>query len=300
MSCWRPERRLEEDMTTLRAALIQTRTPASQGAALEHIEPLIRKAAGEGAQLIVTPEGSNLLQRDRALMLKAIKPLEHDPFVHGVRALAKELKVWILIGSALVASSPNKDGGSDKAANRAVLIDGDGEIVSTYDKLHMFDVDLPNGDRYRESSLYEPGAEARLVDTPWGKLGLTICYDMRVPQLYRALGQAGADIIAVPAAFTRPTGEAHWEVLLRARAIENGAFILAAAQGGQHEDGRATWGHSLAIDPWGRILAQATDDAPGVVIAELDLNDVASTRQAIPSLKNERPFDGPGPGGTAA
>jgi predicted amidohydrolase len=283
-------------MTILRVALIQTCTPASQGAALEQTEPLIRQAAAAGAELIVTPEGSNLLQRDRALMLQALKPLEQDPFVQGVRALAKELKVWILIGSALVAH------GGDKAANRAVLIDAGGEIVSTYDKLHMFDVDLPNGDRYRESSLYEPGGEARLVDAPWGKLGLTICYDMRFPQLYRALAKAGADVIAVPAAFTRPTGEAHWEVLLRARAIENGVFILTAAQGGHHEDGRGTWGHSLAIDPWGRILAEARGDEPGVVIAELDLNDVASTRQAIPSLKNERPFAGPdsGPDGAAA
>ena len=280
-------------MTTLRVALIQTRTPASQGAALEQTAPLIRQAAEDGAQLIVTPEGSNLLQRDRALMLRALKPLEHDPFVQGVRKLAGELKVWILIGSALVARD------DDKAANRAVLIDAEGQIVSTYDKLHMFDVDLPNGDRYRESSLYEPGAEARLVSTPWGKLGLTICYDMRFPQLYRALAKAGADIIAVPAAFTRPTGEAHWEVLLRARAIENGVFILAAAQGGQHEDGRATWGHSIAIDPWGRILAQAGGDRPGVVMADLELDDVASTRQAIPSLNNERPFAGPEAGGAA-
>lgn len=280
-------------MTTLRAALIQTRTPASQGAALEQVESLIRQAAREGAELIVTPEGSNLLQRDRTLMLRALKPLEQDPFVQGVRKLAAELKVWILIGSALVAH------GSDKAANRAVLIDSGGRIVSTYDKLHMFDVDLPNGDRYRESSLYEPGAEARLVETPWGRLGLTICYDMRFPQLYRALAKAGAEIIAVPAAFTRPTGEAHWEVLLRARAIENGVFILAAAQGGQHEDGRGTWGHSLAIDPWGRILAQAEDDEPGVVIADLDLDSVEATRQAIPSLKNERAFAGPEAGGAA-
>jgi len=280
-------------MSTLRAALIQTCTPASQEAALAQIEPLIRQAAEQGAQLIVTPEGSNFLQRDRAKMLAALKPIEADPFVAGVRALARELTVWVLIGSALVAHSSKKDGGDDKAANRAVLIDGDGEIVTTYDKLHMFDVDLPNGDRYRESSLYEPGTEARLVSTPWGKLGLTICYDMRQPQLYRALAKAGAEIVAVPAAFTRPTGEAHWEVLLRARAIENGLFILAAAQGGVHEDGRGTWGHSIAIDPWGRILAEAKDDQPGVIMAELNLDDVASTRQAIPSLKNERPFSAP-------
>jgi predicted amidohydrolase len=277
-------------MTVLRAALIQTRTPATQEAALAQIEPLIRQAAADGAELIVTPEGSNLLQRDRAKMLAVLKPLESDPFVEGVRALARELKTWILIGSALVAQ------GSDKAANRAVLIDAQGEIVATYDKLHMFDVDLPNGDRYRESSLYEPGTEAKLVDTPWGKLGLTICYDMRFPQLYRALAKAGAEIVAVPAAFTRPTGEAHWEVLLRARAIENGMFVLAAAQGGVHEDGRGTWGRSVAIDPWGRVLAQAPGDQPGVVMADLNLDDVASTREAIPSLKNERPFASPGAG----
>jgi predicted amidohydrolase len=289
-------------MTTLRAALIQTRTPADQAAALAQIEPLIRQAAADGAQLIVTPEGSNLLQRDRAKLLAVLQPLETDPFVQGVRALAGALKTWVLIGSALVARASDTTS-SARAANRAVLIDSEGEIVTTYDKLHMFDVDLPNGDRYRESSLYQPGEEARLVDTPWGKLGLTICYDMRFPQLYRALAQAGADIIAVPAAFTRPTGEAHWEVLLRARAIENGVFILAAAQGGVHEDGRGTWGHSIAIDPWGRILAEADGDQPGVVMADLNLDDVASTREAIPSLKNERPFAFPmdsGPQGPGA
>jgi predicted amidohydrolase len=274
-------------MTHLRVALIQTRTPANQSAALAHTAPLIRQAAEAGAQLILTPEGSNLLQRDRPKMLAALRTLGDDPFVQGVRVLAKELGVWILIGSALVSK------GSEKAANRAVLIDAEGEIVQTYDKVHMFDVDLPNGERYRESSLYEPGEQAQLVQTPWGLLGLTICYDMRFPQLYRALAKAGAQIIAVPAAFTRPTGEAHWEVLLRARAIENGAFVLAPAQGGHHEDGRATWGHSIAIDPWGRILAQAQGDEPGVVIADLDLDEVGRTRAAIPSLANERAFAGP-------
>lgn len=274
-------------MSHLRVALIQTRTPATQAAALEHITPLIRQAAKAGAQLILTPEGSNLLQRDRPKMLAALRRLEDDPFVQGVRILAKDLRVWILIGSALVSTGP------DKAANRAVLIDAEGAVVQTYDKVHMFDVDLPNGDRYRESALYEPGGEARLAQTPWGLLGLTVCYDMRFPQLYRVLAKAGAQMIAVPAAFTRPTGEAHWEVLLRARAIENGAFILAPAQGGVHEDGRGTWGRSIVIDPWGRVLAQAEGDEPGVVMADLDLEEVARTRQAIPSLANERQFAGP-------
>ncbi len=274
-------------MTTLRIALVQTRTPADQASALAQTEPLIRQAAAQGAQLILTPEGSNFLQRDRAKMLAALKPLEQDPFVQGVLALAAELKVWILIGSALVAK------GTDKAANRAILINADGAIVQTYDKVHMFDVDLPNGDRYRESSLYEPGVQAALAQTPWGPIGLTVCYDMRFPYLYRALAKAGALIITVPAAFTRPTGEAHWEVLLRARAIENGAFILAPAQGGFHEDGRGTWGRSIAIDPWGRIIAQDEGDGPGIVMADLDLDEVAKTRQAIPSLANERMFSGP-------
>jgi predicted amidohydrolase len=274
-------------MSPLRLALIQTRTPASQAAALALDAPLIEQAADEGAQLVITPEGSNLLQRDRGKLLQALKPLEDDAYVLGVRALAAKRGLWILIGSALVAQ------GGDKAANRAVLIDPAGQIVSTYDKLHMFDVDLPNGDRYRESSLYQPGEEAKIAQTPWGPLGLTICYDMRFPQLYRALAKAGTGMIAVPAAFTRPTGEAHWEVLLRARAIENGAFIFAAAQGGTHEDGRATWGHSMIIDPWGRILAQAPGDAPCVIVADIDLIDATTTRQAIPSLTNERAFEGP-------
>ena len=274
-------------MSKLRVALIQTRTPADQAAALAQTAPLIRQAAEAGAQLILTPEGSNLLQRDRPKMLQVMRRLEDDLFVQSVCALAEELHVWILIGSALV------DNGAGKAANRAVLIGADGAIVQTYDKVHMFDVDLPSGERYRESSLYEPGGEARLAHTPWGLLGLTICYDMRFPQLFRALAKAGAKIIAVPAAFTRPTGEAHWEVLLRARAIENGAFVLAPAQGGHHEDGRGTWGRSIAIDPWGRILAQAKGDEPGVVIADLDLDEVERTRAAIPSLVNERVFDGP-------
>ncbi len=272
---------------SLRVALIQTRTPATQEAALAHTAPLIEQAVGQGAQLIVTPEGSNLLQRDRAQMLQVLKPIEDDAFVQGVRALAAKHGVWILIGSALVAVA------GDKAANRAVLISGSGEIVQTYDKLHMFDVDLPNGDRYRESSLYQPGSEAKIAQTPWGPLGLTICYDMRFPHLYRALSKAGVGLFAVPAAFTRPTGEAHWDVLLRARAIENGAFVLAAAQGGTHEDGRATWGHSMVVDPWGHVVARADGDEPGVVIADIDLAMVDTTRQAIPSLKNERPFEGP-------
>jgi predicted amidohydrolase len=274
-------------MTAFRVALVQLRTPAEQGPALAHAEPLIRQAAAGGAQLILTPEGSNLLQKDRPKMMAAMKPLAEDTFVLGVQALAAELKVWILIGSVLVA---RPDG---KAANRSLLIDAAGRIVANYDKVHMFDVDLPNGDRYRESSLYEPGTEASLAKTPWATLGLTICYDVRFPYLHRALAKGGAEILTVPAAFTAPTGEAHWEVLLRARAIETGAFVLAPAQGGLHEDGRATWGRSIAIDPWGRILALADNDEPGVIFADIDVAEVAKARQSIPSLINERAFSGP-------
>jgi predicted amidohydrolase len=274
-------------MTQLRAAVVQLRTPDEQSAALAHAEPLIRQAAEKGAQLIVTPEGSNLLQKDRQKMVAVIRPLDDDAFVQGVRALAAELKAWVLIGSALVA---RPDG---KAANRSVLVDAEGQIRRTYDKVHMFDVDLPNGDRYRESALYEPGTEAATARTPWATLGLTICYDVRFPYLHRALAKAGAEILTVPAAFTVPTGEAHWEVLLRARAIETGAFVLAAAQGGRHADGRETWGHSTIIDPWGRVLAKAGDDAPQVLIADLDLAEVVKARQSIPALQNERAFSGP-------
>ncbi|QUD87409.1 carbon-nitrogen hydrolase family protein [Phenylobacterium montanum] len=275
-------------MTSLSAALIQLRTPASQEAALAQAEPLIREAAAKGAALIVTPEGTNILQRDRAQLLPRLRTAEEDACVAGLRRLADELGVWLLIGSALVAA---EDG---QAVNRALLVSPEGRIAATYDKMHMFDVDLPTGDSIRESASYRAGDKAVAYDLPMARLGLTICYDMRFPYLYRALAKAGADIIAVPSAFTRPTGEAHWEILLRARAIETGSFILAPAQGGRHEDGRGTWGRSIAVGPWGEVLAMAEGDEPGVVMATLDLDAAQKARQAIPALKNERDFIGPG------
>jgi len=274
-------------MSTVRAALIQLRTPTDQAAALAQAEPLVRQAAADGAQLVVTPEASNILQRDRAKLFAAVRPLEEDVAVQGLRALARELSITLLIGSALVK---REDG---QLANRSVLVDAEGKIKATYDKIHMFDVDLPTGERHRESALYTPGGCAETADTPWGKIGLTICYDVRFPQLYRALAKAGALIITVPAAFTRPTGEAHWEVLLRARAIETGAFILAPAQGGVHEDGRGTWGHSIIVNPWGDVLARAEGDEPCVIAADLDLEEVGKARAAIPALANDRAFTGP-------
>jgi len=271
---------------SLRVGLVQLRTPATHEAALAHVAPLVREAAAGGAKLILTPEGTNILQRDRGLLLPQLRRVDGDPVVGGLRALAAELSVWLDIGSALVV-----EGG--KAVNRQLLIGPDGEIAATYDKIHMFDVDLPTGEKARESEVYAPGEAAVLADTPLGKLGLTICYDMRFPQLYRALTVAGAEVLTVPAAFTRPTGEAHWEVLLRARAIETGSFVLAAAQGGFHEDGRGTWGHSMVVGPWGEIIAQLDHDEPGVLVADLDLAAVAKARSAIPALKNARQFTGP-------
>ncbi len=271
----------------LKVALIQLRTPASQGAALRQAESLVRRAVAGGAALIVTPEASNILQRDHARLFAALAPADEDEAVLGYRALAAELGVWLLIGSALVR---REDG---LAANRSILVDPTGAVAATYDKLHMFDVDLPNGERYRESDAYEPGDRAVIAAAAGATLGLTICYDLRFPALHAALARAGAQILTVPAAFTRPTGAAHWEILLRARAIETGAFVLAAAQGGTHEGGMATWGRSMVVAPWGEVLALADHDEPCVLTAELDLALVDRARAAVPALANARPFTGP-------
>ena len=272
---------------SLRVGLIQTRTPATHAAALAHLAPLVREAAGQGATLIATPEGSNILQKDRARLLPQLTLLADDPVVNGLRGLARELSVWLLVGSALVR---REDG---KAANRSVLISPEGEIVETYDKLHMFDVDLPTGETARESAAYEPGDHAVTALAAGARLGLTVCYDVRFPALHRALALAGAEVLTVPSAFTRPTGGAHWEILLRARAIETGSFVLAPAQGGFHEDGRGTYGHTLAIGPWGEILGELAHDEPGVLVVDLDLAEAGQARAAIPALANARPFAPP-------
>jgi predicted amidohydrolase len=268
-------------------ALIQSRAPATQVAAFAHIAPMVRQAADDGAKLIVTPEGTNLLQRDRASLLATVTPLDDDVCVTGLRALAAETGVWLLIGSAMI----RRDDG--KVANRSVLVSPKGAVVATYDKVHLFDVDLANGERYRESNSFEPGDRAVVADGAGVKLGLSVCYDIRFAALYRALAKAGAGALTIPAAFTQPTGAAHWEVLLRSRAIETGAFVLAAAQGGQHEDGRATWGHSMVVSPWGEVVARADHDEPAVVRASLDLNEVARARASIPALTHDREFAAP-------
>ena len=277
-------------MSELPIALIQTRTPATQAEALVELEPLIRQAAAEGAKFILTPEGSNLLEQRKDRRGLAITTEDQDAVVLGLRRLAAELGVWLLIGSAIVKSGHS---GDDRAANRSLLIDSGGGIVARYDKLHVFDVDLPNGETYRESSTIRPGDGAAVADTPWGRLGLAVCYDIRFPHLFRRLAKAGASMISVPAAFTVPTGEAHWETLLRARAIETGAFVLAPAQGGAHEDGRKTWGRSTVIGPWGEVIAKLDHDEPGVLHAKLDFALVEKARTSVPALRHDREFAGP-------
>ena len=277
-------------MATLPIALIQTRTPAGPAAALAHVAPLIREAAAGGAKLILTPEATNFLIKDPAARAAALAPQDQDAVIAGLRALARELGVWLLIGSAIVRSG---QAGDDRAANRSLLIDDTGAVVATYDKLHVYDVDLPTGERWRESAAIRPGDAAVVADTPWARLGLTICYDIRFPHLYRALARAGAGMIAVPAAFTVPTGDAHWETLLRARAIETGCWILAPAQSGLHEDGRRTWGRSTVVGPWGEVVAKLDHDEPGVLFATLDFDAVTRARNAVPQLTHDRDFAGP-------
>ncbi|HWF01750.1 MAG TPA: carbon-nitrogen hydrolase family protein [Caulobacteraceae bacterium] len=271
----------------MKVALVQLRTPADPQAALAHVTPFVREAAASGARLIATPEGTNVLQRDRAILLPMLRPMEQDVCVAGLAALAGELRVWLLVGSALV----RRDDG--KAANRSILLRPDGAIAATYDKIHMFDVDLPTGERSRESGVYEPGEQLATAQVEDAKLGLTICYDMRFPLVYQRLARAGAEVMTIPSAFTRPTGQAHWEVLLRARAIETGSFVLAPAQGGTHADGRATWGRSMVIGPWGEVLAAVDHDEPGVICADIDPVAVSRARTAIPALANAREFAGP-------
>ena len=277
-------------MATLPIALIQTRTPASPAAALAHVAPLIREAAAGGAKLILTPEATNFLIKDAAARAAALTTEDKDAVIAGLRDLARELGVWLLIGSAIVKSG---HAGDDRAANRSLLIDDAGAVVATYDKLHVYDVDLPTGERWRESAAIRPGDRAVVADTPWARLGLTICYDIRFPHLYRALAKADAGMIAVPAAFTVPTGDAHWETLLRARAIETGCWILAPAQAGPHEDGRRTWGRSTVVGPWGEAVAKLDHDEPGVLFATLDFDAVTRARTAVPQLTHDRDFAGP-------
>ena len=250
---------------------------------IEAADALIREAAGKGAQFILTPENTCHMRSPATEKLKSAKPMDDHPVIVRFSALAKELGVWVMAGSISVLLP------EQKIANRSVLIDANGNIVAEYDKIHLFDVDLPTGEIHRESATVKPGNRAVIVQTPWAKVGMTICYDLRFPSLFRMLAKNGATILTVPAAFTVPTGQAHWHTLLRARAIENGAFILAPAQCGIHEGDRKTYGHSLIIDPWGVILAESGEEA-GVIVADLDLNAIKNAHEAIPALQHDREY----------
>jgi deaminated glutathione amidase len=267
-----------------RVGLIQMRSGVAPHANIDAATRLIGEAKTGGADYVQTPEMTNILESSRERLFAAIVPEEQDASLATFRELARALQLTIHVGSLAIKAS------ADKAVNRSFLIDRRGEIVARYDKIHMFDVDLKGGESYRESRSYRPGDLAVLSDLPWGRLGLTICYDLRFPALYRALAEAGATFLAIPSAFTRQTGEAHWHVLMRARAIENGSFVLAAAQGGDHENGRSTFGHSLVVDPWGRILADGGTE-PGVVFADIDPAEVSAARGRIPSLQHGRRFE---------
>jgi len=269
---------------TFKAAMIQMRSGLAPAANIEAAVRMIGEAKSAGADYVQTPEMTNILAARREQLFAAIVEEQSDAALAALRELARQLRIYIHVGSLAIRIS------SERAANRGFLIDRTGEIAARYDKIHMFDVDLGNGESYRESNNYRAGEAGVLADLPWGRLGVTICYDLRFPALYRALAEAGATMLAIPSAFTQKTGEAHWHVLNRARAIENGCHVFAAAQGGKHENGRETFGHSLIVDPWGRVLAEGGSE-PGVVMAEIDPAEIAKARGRIPSLEHGRRFE---------
>src|ERR1051326_7880431 len=275
------------------AACIQFTAGPDPDPNLAMARDLIRRARDAGADLIMTPEASNFIESGRRRRDKARREAD-DPFLAGMRDLARETGAWILVGSLVIdpAGEPGADTAETRLANRSFLIDAGGAIIARYDKIHMFDIDLPGGESYRESNAYRPGDRTVVAETPWGRLGLSVCYDLRFPHLYRALAQAGADFLAVPSVFTVPTGTAHWHVLLRARAIENGGFGFAPAQWGEHTGGRRSYGHSLVVDPWGEVLADG-GEMPGIAAATVDPALIGKARGSVPSLQHDRAFTPP-------
>jgi deaminated glutathione amidase len=271
-------------MSVFRAAAIQMRSGVDPQRNAADLVGYVADAVGKGAVYVQTPEMTGALQRDRKALASVLKGESEDIIVRTASELATRYKIHLHIGSTAIALD---DG---KIANRAFFFGPDGNILTRYDKIHMFDVDLDNGESWRESAVYSPGNDTVVLDLPFAKLGLAICYDVRFPQLFRAQALAGASVITAPAAFTRQTGEAHWNVLQRARAIENGAFMISAAQGGVHEDGRETFGHSIIVAPWGEVLAEAAHADPAVIIADIDPALSAAARAKVPNLKNARPF----------
>ena len=271
-----------------KAALIQMRSGRDVARNFQDASQMIREAHSRGARFVVTPEMTNIIEPDRARLNTFAKMEAEDQSVAGFAELAKRLGLWLNIGSLALKST------AEKLVNRAFLFSPRGGIMARYDKIHLFDVDLPDGQSVRESQAYEAGCQMCVSKLPWAKVGMTICYDVRFPAIYSELARSGAEVVTVPSAFTVPTGKAHWHVLMRARAIETGCFVLAAAQGGRHESGRETFGHSLAISPWGEVLAEAGSE-PGVFIAEVDVAQVADARRRIPALQHKRAFTLRGP-----
>jgi len=271
-------------MNLVRIAVYQAQSGIDPAANAERLAGAVREAAAGGAAMLFTPEMSGMLDRDRERALSKAGDEADDQVLAAVQAAASETGIWVHLGSLAVK------GESSKLANRGFVIDGQGEVRGRYDKIHLFDVDLPTGESWRESAMYVAGKDAVVVPgTPVGMLGLTICYDLRFPELFQRLSEAGAEVIAVPAAFTVPTGRAHWQVLMRARAIEAELFIVAAAQAGRHEDGRETYGHSLVADPWGELVLEMGGE-PGLAFAELDLQRIADVRARIPVHQHRRPI----------
>jgi predicted amidohydrolase len=270
------------------AACVQMTSGREPEANIRVAQALVRQAREAGAELIMTPETTDLIEPRGKLAFEKARPEAEHGGLAAFRDLAADLGVWLLAGSFVVRLA------ADRLANRSVLIGPGGDIAARYDKIHMFDVDIPDGQSYRESRAYQPGSQAVVADLPWGRLGLTVCYDLRFPQLYRILAKGGADFISVPAAFTKFTGRAHWHVLLRARAVETGCFVFAPAQCGIHAEGRKTYGHSLIVAPWGEVLADG-GEAPSVITAEIDVAEVVKARAMVPSLSHDQPFGEPAP-----
>lgn len=269
----------------MRAALLQARTGTDPLLGARALVEAVEQAAAVGADMLFTPEMSAVLDRDRARAAGAITSEGEDVALAAVRETAAKHKLWVHLGSLAIRSGE----GDGRFSNRGFVIDADGQVRARYDKVHLFDVTLATGERYQESLGYAPGQRAVAVNTPWGRLGLSICYDLRFPALFQALAEAGASFCAVPAAFTVPTGRAHWEVLLRARAIETGCFIIAAAQTGRHADGRETWGHSAVVDPWGEVLVDMGRE-PGLALVDLDVARLAEVRERLPVQRHRRPI----------
>jgi deaminated glutathione amidase len=258
------------------------------------VSELVRRARDGGADFVLTPENTGLTEPIGKLRREKARDEANHPVLAALREVARETGVWLLIGSLAVDLSrePGTADNERRLANRSYLVDPDGAVVARYDKIHMFDVDLAGGESYRESNAFRPGEQTVLAETPWGVLGMSVCYDLRFPQLYRTLAQAGADFLAIPSAFTVPTGKAHWHVLMRARAIENGCYVFAPAQWGEHAEGRRTYGHSLIVDPWGEVLADAGEGV-AIVSARIEVDAIAKARRMVPSLQHDRVFSKP-------